>query len=138
MANNIMKYLESLQTQASIVDNVEKELMDMQKADPFEFAKTNLISVTMGNETEKSTLTEHCGKSPPRMTILFNAIPYHIRPLAINIISNVLYGDNLYRDFDDSSHIKLTNHPLVYDRRVEVDDSSTLFERNRQSLYTSC
>ena len=107
-----------MQTQASIVDNVENELMDIQKADPFEFAKTNLISVTMGNETEKSTLTEHCGKSPPRMTILFNAIPYHIRPLAINIISNVLYGDNLYRDFDDSSQIKLTNHPLVYDRRV--------------------
>ena len=102
----------------NIVDNVEKELMDMQKSDQFEFAKTNLISVTMGNESEPSKLTEHCGKSPPRMTMLFNANPYHIRPLASNIVSNVLYGYDLYRDGDDSSKIKLTNHPLIYNRRV--------------------
>ena len=107
-----------MQTEVRIVDNVEKEIMNVQKVDRFEFAKTNLIAVTMGNETEESTLTEHCKKSPPRMTMLFNANPYHIRPLASNIISNVLYGYDLYRDGDDSSKIKLTNHPLIYNRRV--------------------
>ena len=115
----------------NIVDNVEKELMDMQKSDQFEFAKTNLISVTMGNESEPSKLTEHCGKSPPRITMLFNANPYHIRPLASNIISNVLYGD-------ESSQIHVTNHPLVYNKQVirKVEKYYSLYEVILKIMYT--
>ena len=106
-----------MKTQVSIVDNAEQELLDLQKADNFKYAKTNLISITMGNKTEQSEFTDYCENlnanwvPPPRMSMLYNINPFHVRPLANNIINNVLYGD-------DTTQIQLTNHPLVYNSRV--------------------
>ena len=110
-------YLSILNTNDEMVTNVEKVLLDAAKEDDVKFGTTNLISVKMEsmNLSEFSVYQERCGAGwtkPQVLTMLYNAHPYHIRPLARNIISNVMA----------SSTIKITSHPMVYNGEVGISN----------------
>ena len=116
LAENITSYLSSMQhspNQVSVKNNVEDFLLTQAKTDQFEDGKINLIAVTMGDIKDFSAYTDTCGQrpnwTPPEiLTMLYNINPYHIRPLARNIISNVFLNTKM----------KLTNLPMVYNKQV--------------------
>ena len=115
-------YLSSLHTNDEMVTNVEKVLLDAAKEDDVKFGTTNLISVKMEsmNLSEFSVYQDRCGAGwtkPQVLTMLYNAHPYHIRPLARNIISNVIMLSS-----SSEQQLMITSHPMVYNGRVSSNN----------------
>lgn len=77
------------------------------------------------------------GITVPKITImngLYNSIPVHSRPLAVNFISNTLLGhlDNS----NNSRKITVTNHPLPYTWTVSITKSHNKIVKTEITFIT--
>ena len=124
ISDKIKAYLDSIGNKYASVDNVPDKLIQDAKADLFESVKSDLVAATVGNFTEfSSSVYSDCYSvtaeknniwSPPKVLELqYNINPYHTRPLARSVISNVLM-----REMDGT--VKVSSHPLVYNGRNEI------------------
>ena len=124
ISDKIKAYLDAIGNKYESVDNVPDKLVQDSKADPFEFDKTDLVAVTAGNFGNLSqSVYSDCDSvwNPPKvLEMQYNIKPYHTRPLARSLISNVLMGDM-------NGTIKTSSHPLVYNglNRITVNEESS-------------
>ena len=118
LAANITSYLSSMEhspSEITVQKNVEDFLLIQARTDQFDDGKTNLIAVTTGDIDDFPIYCDTCSQmpnwTPPEVLImLYNINPYHIRPLARNIISNIFLN----------TPMKLTNFPMVYNKQVRI------------------
>ena len=133
ISDKIKDYLSTIGNKYESIDNVPDKLVQEAKAGPFESAKSDIVAVTVGNFSDfdnfayykyysdcNSLAAENNGSTwiPPQVLELqYNINPYHTRPLARNIISNVLMKEI-------GGTIKTSSHPLVYNGRNEINVNS--------------
>ena len=122
ISNHLKSYLENMETNVVTTHDVENVLLEAAKDDMFESAKTDLLAVKMESmDLDKFIVyKDRCGAGwtkPQVLTMLYNVNPYHMRPLARNIISNVLMLSS-----SSEQQLKITSHPMVYNGRVSSNN----------------
>ena len=104
------------------VDNVTELLYQETLRDNFEAATDDIVAVTVGDLNEESVMKRICEEEdenwepPTVIKMLYNISPLHSRPLARNIITNVLS-----RLLSLSSTVEISNHPMVYDEQENTN-----------------
>ena len=120
MKDVFRSYVSGLDNVGSVeeVDNVTELLYQKTLRDNFEAATDDIVAVTVGDLNEESVMKRICEEEdenwepPTVIKMLYNISPRHARPLARNIITNVLS-----RLLSLSSTVEISNHPMVYDEQ---------------------
>ena len=125
ISQKIKDYLDTIGNKYESIDNVPDKLLQEAKADLFESVKSDLVAVTVGDFSDfNANVYSDCVSTnkqnssdmwtPPQVLELqYNINPYHTRPLARSVISNVLMSELGHT-------IKMSSHPLVYNGRDEI------------------
>ena len=131
IVESIEKMLAGQSTTISKKDNLTSFLKEEANLDIIKYAKTFIIGVTkiehagydfcahrLDTATQQrntettiqiSTTTSRPTRSIPMITMLYNPVPYHSRPLAVNQLSNFLLNSRL-----GSGSISMTSSPMVF------------------------
>ena len=123
MKENIKSYVSGLENVGGVEekDDVTEFLYQETSRDSFKSAKQDLVAVTLGELDDKSVLRRLCEEEdenwvpPTVIKMLYNISPYHTRPLARNIISNIMT-----RALSLSTMITISNHPMVHVEQEEI------------------
>ena len=123
MKENIKSYVSGLENVGGVEekDDVIEFLYQETSRDSFKSAKQDLVAVTLGELDDKSVLRRLCEEEdenwvpPTVIKMLYNISPYHTRPLARNIISNIMT-----RALSLSTMITISNHPMVHVEQEEI------------------
>ena len=139
ISDKIKAYLDAIGNKYESVDNVPDKLVQEAKADLFESVKSDLVAVTVGNFSDLSqSIYSDCDSfaasqstiwNPPKVLELqYNINPYHTRPLARSVISNVLMSEM-------DGTIKTSSQPLVYNGRNEITVNEESFNNPAPFQY---
>ena len=117
-AERFQNYLEQkdMKTNTERVDNVEDLLFSSAEDDMIEFATTDLLSITKGY-LANLTVYDSC-PAPELVEVtlgLYNINPFHIRPLARNIMSNVMS-----RERNIPGKIMTSSNPMIYRAQEDI------------------
>ena len=122
IVESIEKMLAGQSTTIGKKDNLTSFLKEEANLDIIKYAKTFIIGVTKIEQagydfcdrfdtttTQASTTTSIPTTPIPMITMLYNPVPYHSRPLAVNQLSNFLLNSRL-----GSGSISMTSSPMVF------------------------
>ena len=115
-AERFQNYLGYMKTNTERVDNVEDLLFSSAEDDMIEFATTDLLSITKGY-LANLTVYDSC-PAPELVEVtlgLYNINPFHIRPLARNIMSNVMS-----RERNIPGKIMTSSNPMIYRAQEDI------------------
>ena len=116
IAERFENYLEDMETNIVREDNVEDILWNYASDDMIEFATTDLMAVTRGYIGNLSAYQSCPAPQQLELTLaLFNVNPLHIRPLARNIMSNVML-----RERNINGTILTSSNPMIYNAQRDI------------------
>jgi ATP-binding cassette subfamily A (ABC1) protein 3 len=117
-AGFISKAEERLADEATTItkhDNLTYYLADQADQEIIKFAKIFIVGVTQLTIPRYSFCPSINTDNFPMKTMLYNPVPYHSRPLATNMLSNILLTER-----GSSARIQMTSLPLVYKTDLSV------------------
>ena len=114
-SSNLESHLDSIEEKYKSIPNINKAVVDKALDDLVAFAREDIVGFTFQDTNLYDQICANEVQSPSKiMTGMYNSIPFHSRPLARNIMSNVVLGMS-----GISNKIITSNHPMYHKKQVQ-------------------
>ena len=115
-SNSLESHLDSIGEKYKSNQNINKAVIDKVLDDLIAFAREDLVGFTFQDTNLYDSMCANEPQSPSKIvTGMYNSIPFHSRPLARNIMSNVVLGMR-----GKPNKIITSNHPLYHKKQVQT------------------